>query len=86
MTALDEIRLRGSDYPYWIRLVLRRIQNWKSRSRIRALTEYDSHMLEDMGVTREEVFWAARLPLTVNAAWELRHRSRKRRLAERPLR
>ncbi len=86
MTTLDEIRLHASDYPYWARIILRKLQNWRSRNRIRALEEYDTHMLKDIGVTRDEIHWAARLPLSRNAAWELRHRSRTRRLAENAIR
>lgn len=82
MTTLDDIRLRSSDYPNWIRTAVRLYHNWKTRQNVRALEVYDRHMLDDMGVTHEEVIWASHLPLTLNAAWELRHRSRTRRLAD----
>ena len=81
MTTLDDVRLHSSDYPQWIRTAVRLFHNWKTRSQVRNLEHYDQRMLDDMGITREEVIWASRLPLSLNAAWELRHRSRTRRLA-----
>lgn len=39
----------------------------------------DARMLEDAGVTREEVDWAAGLPLHVDAALMLRARALERR-------
>lgn len=39
----------------------------------------DDRMLDDIGVTREEVEWAASLPLEVNASHALYARARKRR-------
>lgn len=36
----------------------------------------DDRILDDMGVTREDVLWANKLPLRQNAALELRKRSR----------
>ena len=85
MTTLDDVRLHGSDYPQWIRSAVRLFHNWKTRRNVRALETYDQHMLDDIGVTRDEIHWASHLPLSLNAAWELRHRSRTRRLAERAI-
>ncbi|MGI9487708.1 MAG: hypothetical protein ACR2RF_17880 [Geminicoccaceae bacterium] len=42
----------------------------------------DDRLLDDMGVTREEVRWAASLPLEENAALALRERAAKRRAAQ----
>jgi uncharacterized protein YjiS (DUF1127 family) len=39
----------------------------------------DDKMLDDIGVTREEVEWAASLPLRVNASHALYARARRRR-------
>ena len=44
----------------------------------------DDKMLDDIGVTREEVEWAASLPLEVNASLALYARARKRRTCGNP--
>jgi uncharacterized protein YjiS (DUF1127 family) len=46
------------------------------------LSSLDDHMLKDIGVTRDEVEWAAGLPLTVNAALALEERAFQRRRRE----
>ena len=43
------------------------------------LLRVDERALEDIGVTREDVDWAARLPLETNAALALRQRAARRR-------
>ncbi len=85
MTTLDDVRLHSSDYPQWIRTAVRVFHNWKTRNQVRNLERYEQRMLDDMGITRDEVIWASRLPLSLNAAWELRHRSRTRRLANKAI-
>jgi uncharacterized protein YjiS (DUF1127 family) len=64
----------------------RLFRNWKARRRIAQLESYDDFMLNDIGLTREEINWAASLPLTVNAALALEERAFRRRksLPERP--
>lgn len=52
------------------------------RWRLRRMQRLDDHMLDDVGVTREELEWAIRLPLRVNAALALHDRARRRRGAE----
>jgi uncharacterized protein YjiS (DUF1127 family) len=42
----------------------------------------DDRMLDDIGVTREEVEWAANLPIRVNASQALHARSSARRGSE----
>jgi uncharacterized protein YjiS (DUF1127 family) len=54
-------------------------RNWKARKRVSDLSSYDDYMLRDIGVTRDEVQWAAGLPLSVNAALALEERSFQRR-------
>jgi uncharacterized protein YjiS (DUF1127 family) len=54
-------------------------RNWKAKRRIVALGNFDDYMLQDIGVTRDEVQWAAGLPLTVNAAVALEERAFRRR-------
>jgi uncharacterized protein YjiS (DUF1127 family) len=53
-------------------------RNWQARKRVVGLTVYDDYMLCDIGITREEVQWAAGLPLTVNAALALEERAFRR--------
>lgn len=53
--------------------------NWKARKRVAALESYDDFLLNDIGVTREEIRWAAGLPLSVNAALALEERAFRRR-------
>jgi uncharacterized protein YjiS (DUF1127 family) len=55
------------------------IRNWRTRRAVARLDRLDDHMLHDIGVTREDVIWAAGLPLTVNAALALEERGRRRR-------
>lgn len=62
-----------------VSFIRRLLQNWKARRRIVNLSHYDDHMLRDIGVSRNEVEWAAGLPLTVNAALALEERAFKRR-------
>jgi uncharacterized protein YjiS (DUF1127 family) len=60
-------------------LVSRIWHNWQARRRVADLATYDDYMLNDIGITRDEVEWAAGLPLTVNAALALEERSFRRR-------
>lgn len=41
----------------------------------------DDRMLDDIGLTREEVYWALRQPLRVNAAVAMHTRAKARRRA-----
>ena len=59
--------------------VRRMLRNWQARRRIQALGSFDDYMLKDIGVTRDELHWAAGLPLTVNAALALEERAFHRR-------
>ena len=60
-------------------IIKRLWRNWQARRRIVNLDHFDDYMLKDIGVTREELQWAAGLPLTVNAALALEERSFQRR-------
>ena len=55
------------------------IRNWRARRAVARLDRLDDHMLRDIGITREDLAWAAGLPLTVNAALALEERGRRRR-------
>lgn len=75
--VLNQAISRGE---YGIVSLLRRVtRNWKAKRRIAALGSFDDYMLRDIGVTREEIQWAAGLPLTVNAALALEERAFRRR-------
>jgi uncharacterized protein YjiS (DUF1127 family) len=56
--------------------------NWQVRRRVTRLMDRDDRLLDDMGVTREEIQWAAQLPITINSAIALQERSSKRRRRE----
>ncbi|WP_421696347.1 DUF1127 domain-containing protein [Aestuariivirga sp.] len=60
-------------------LLWRLIANWRARRAFARLDTLDDFLLHDIGVTREEVQWAAGLPLSVNAALALEERAAKRR-------
>lgn len=56
--------------------VVRYLENFQARRVVRKLLTLDDHLLRDAGMNREDVAWAARLPLSVNAALALDERSR----------
>lgn len=58
-------------------------RHWRARRKVRNLAEFDDRMLADIGVRRDEVEWASRLPLSVNAALELEAASFRRRRHDR---
>ena len=60
--------------------VARLLRNWTARRAVSRLEAYDDYMLRDIGVTRDDLRWAASLPLTVNPAVALEDRSIQRRL------
>jgi uncharacterized protein YjiS (DUF1127 family) len=55
------------------------IRNWRARRAVARLDRLDDHMLRDIGITREDLRWAAGLPLTVNAALAMDERANRRR-------
>lgn len=54
-------------------------RNWNARRQVRRLQDKENHILDDIGVTRDELDWASQLPLTANAAIELHQVSYRRR-------
>jgi uncharacterized protein YjiS (DUF1127 family) len=75
--ALNQAISRGE---YGIVSFVRRLaRNWKAKRRIVALGNFDDYMLADIGINRDEIEWAAGLPLTVNAAIALEERAFRRR-------
>lgn len=59
--------------------VSRLIRNWRARRAVRQLIELDDRMLRDIGVSRNDVEWAAGVALTINAALALEERSSRAR-------
>lgn len=57
----------------------RRLSNWRARSKLRTMEQLDDRMLDDIGVTRADLTWAAHLPTTVNPVEELTCRTTARR-------
>ena len=56
----------------------RLIRNWRARRAVARLDRLDDRLLRDIGLTREDLQWAAGLPLTVNAALAMDERARRR--------
>lgn len=68
------------------RFSLRRLyHNWKIRRQITRLQDRSDRVLDDIGVTRDELSWASQLPLTVNASLALEDRAYRRRKAQRQM-
>ncbi|GGY04815.1 hypothetical protein GCM10007160_35600 [Litchfieldella qijiaojingensis] len=57
------------------------VRRWRFRRRFLSLLDYDDHILEDMGHDREEILWASRLPLRVDATQAILERREQRRKA-----
>jgi uncharacterized protein YjiS (DUF1127 family) len=64
-------------------LLSRVLRHWRARRAVARLDGLSDRMLEDIGVTRYEVRWAANLPLSCNAALELHETARLRRAGTR---
>ncbi len=70
--------------------ILQRVRHWyrqhrdqkEARAAFMHTVHLEDRLLDDMGVTREEVMWAASLPLEENAALALRKRAAQRRAAQ----
>ena len=71
MTDITLIRSPRNEAQSWAGKFAARYRNWRARRNVRNLLELDDRMLADIGVRRDEVAWAAQLPLAVNAALEL---------------
>ena len=61
-------------------VLARFLTNWQARRAVASLDRLDDFMLQDIGVTREEVRQAAKVPLWQNAASVLNDVSRARQL------
>jgi uncharacterized protein YjiS (DUF1127 family) len=58
--------------------IRRMVVNWWKRRTLRKLQELDDHLLCDIGLTREELETALRLPLSIDRSWEFSRRRRVR--------
>lgn len=61
-------------------LVDRFIQRWmehRARRQLAQLEALDERMLRDMGITREDVYWARNAPLSENAGHQLNRIARR---------
>jgi uncharacterized protein YjiS (DUF1127 family) len=56
-------------------LFSRLFHNWKSRREVSQLAAFDDFMLADIGISRADVEWAAKLPLTADASEALEQRA-----------
>jgi uncharacterized protein YjiS (DUF1127 family) len=54
--------------------------HWLAKRSVRRLASYEDHVLNDMGIDRADLDWAARLPIWRNATQELDERGLRRRL------
>ena len=52
---------------------------WGRRRRLLRLLDYDDHMLEDIGYTRDDLLWAAQQPLKVDARLILQQQRERQR-------
>lgn len=71
-------RATSFEEGYGFSIVSRLWRNWQARKSMVSLAACDDYMLRDIGLTRDEVQWATRLPLTVNAAIALEERAFQR--------
>lgn len=55
-------------------IVEKLLRNWLARRAVRRLQDLDDHLLRDIGARREDIRWAASLPLNTNAALALQER------------
>lgn len=61
----------------------RLIRNWRARRAVARLDLLDDRMLQDIGLTREDLRWASGLPLSVNAALAMDQHARSRERSRR---
>ena len=58
-----------------------RYHNWQIRKNVVRMQDLDDRVLSDIGLSYDDVAWAAKLPVSVNAAHELNKVSQLRRRA-----
>jgi uncharacterized protein YjiS (DUF1127 family) len=77
-TTSDELPGQG--------LLIRLWRNWFARRAVVRLQDLDDHLLQDIGVTRDEITEAAHVPLTINAIGRLNDLSKDTERLHRPYR
>ena len=61
-----------------LRAVIGVFRAWSRRRRFTDLRHLDDHMLRDIGLTRDDLAWGASLPLSEDAAVQIRRRMARR--------
>ena len=79
MTFMTDTRTTGHQIPSLGGKLSALAGNLRRRYTFRKMLDLDDRLLDDIGVTRAEVIMASYLPLSVNAAEELRRISLERR-------
>lgn len=80
MTTIDYARpVSGHPIHALSNRLLDRINQLRRRRRMTRMLDLDDHMLKDIGVTRGEIEIALNMPLSADAATELRRMSIERR-------
>ena len=57
---------------------LRLASHWLRRRRLNRLQELDDHMLDDIGLRREDIDASLQQPLSIDPVWDINHRARLR--------
>jgi uncharacterized protein YjiS (DUF1127 family) len=65
--------------PTLVRDVAGAFRAWTKRRHLKTLSDFDDHMLADIGVTREDVRWALDLPFAYDPGIELQRRALRNR-------
>jgi uncharacterized protein YjiS (DUF1127 family) len=60
--------------------IRRVLGNWWKRRTLRKLKDLDDHLLYDIGLTRDEIDRALKLPLSIDPVGEVSHRRIPRRM------
>jgi len=53
-------------------IAFRLLRNWRFRRRLAKLTHQNNRLLQDIGLTREDLGWALSRPLAINRSDKLR--------------
>jgi len=68
----------GQDAAHAFAGARRVLANWFRRRRLRRVDDLDDHILQDIGISRDDLRAALRLPLSVDPVWEVQRQSRAR--------
>ncbi len=55
-------------------------RSWNKRRQLKTLSEFDDHLLADIGVTKDDVRWALDLPFAYDPGVELQRRALRNRV------